>query len=220
MLTISPPSDPFLPDELAGRIAAALERDGYLVLPDALPVRLAAALLDQVQSLDARQFSSAGTGREQDHSLDSRVRTDRIHWLDPDTMAARDYLRFVEELRSGLNRRLFLGLFDYECHFACYGPGAFYARHLDAFEGRRNRILSTVFYLNAQRSVDDGGELVLYARDGENVIEVIKPEFNTLVVFLSERFPHEVLTARRERYSLTGWYRVNATTSQVLDPPA
>jgi hypothetical protein len=29
----------------------------------------------------------------------------------------------------------------------------------------------------------------------------------TLVVFLSDRFPHEVLPARRERLSLAGWFR-------------
>lgn len=31
----------------------------------------------------------------------------------------------------------------------------------------------------------------------------------TLVVFLSEEFEHEVLPAKRDRYSIAGWFRVN-----------
>ena len=32
------------------------------------------------------------------------------------------------------------------------------------------------------------------------------PEGGTLVCFLSDRFHHEVLPARRERLSITGWF--------------
>jgi hypothetical protein len=35
----------------------------------------------------------------------------------------------------------------------------------------------------------------------------IWPEGGTLVAFLSDRFEHEVLPARRQRLSLTGWFR-------------
>ena len=35
----------------------------------------------------------------------------------------------------------------------------------------------------------------------------VLPRGGTLVVFLSDRFPHEVLPARRERLSLAGWFR-------------
>jgi SM-20-related protein len=34
----------------------------------------------------------------------------------------------------------------------------------------------------------------------------VSPCAPTLVAFLSERFEHEVLPARRERLSLTGWF--------------
>jgi len=33
------------------------------------------------------------------------------------------------------------------------------------------------------------------------------PEAGTFVAFLAERFPHEVLPARRPRLALTGWFR-------------
>ena len=43
----------------------------------------------------------------------------------------------------------------------------------------------------------------------ENFIKKVIPKANTLVVFMSEEFPHEVLPARKERYSIAGWYRVD-----------
>jgi SM-20-related protein len=47
-----------------------------------------------------------------------------------------------------------------------------------------------------------------------------QPQGGTLAVFLSEEFPHEVLAANRTRYSIAGWFRVNTTTGDRLDPPA
>jgi SM-20-related protein len=41
----------------------------------------------------------------------------------------------------------------------------------------------------------------------------------TLVVFLSDRFPHEVRQASRLRYSIAGWFRVNASLGSHIDPP-
>jgi SM-20-related protein len=35
----------------------------------------------------------------------------------------------------------------------------------------------------------------------------VLPEGGTLVAFLADRFPHEVLPATRERLAFTGWYR-------------
>jgi SM-20-related protein len=54
----------------------------------------------------------------------------------------------------------------------------------------------------------DGGALVMYD-DNNNFVQKVLPEANTLVVFLSEKFPHEVLTAKRKRYSIAGWFRVD-----------
>ncbi|MBS0393650.1 MAG: 2OG-Fe(II) oxygenase, partial [Proteobacteria bacterium] len=66
------------------------------------------------------------------------------------------------------------------------------------------RVVSVVLYLNPGWQSGDGGELVLAADDGEHVVE---PRGGTLLAFLSERFEHEVRPARRERRSLTGWFR-------------
>jgi SM-20-related protein len=45
------------------------------------------------------------------------------------------------------------------------------------------------------------------------------PTYGTLVVFLSDEFPHEVLKAHRDRYSIAGWFRVNTTLGGTIDPP-
>ncbi len=115
----------------------------------------------------------------------------------------------MENLRIGMNRRLFMGLFDYEGHFAVYAKGAYYQKHIDALKGQGNRILSQVLYLNPDWKKDDAGELILYSEAGDYPIQTISPHLGTLVLFLSEKFPHEVLQAHRTRYSLTGWFRVN-----------
>ena len=37
----------------------------------------------------------------------------------------------ADDLRRALNRRLYLGLFEFEAQFLLYPPGGFYARHVE-----------------------------------------------------------------------------------------
>ncbi|RMF07698.1 MAG: 2OG-Fe(II) oxygenase, partial [Alphaproteobacteria bacterium] len=127
-------------------------------------------------------------------------------------------LDFMDEVRLGLNCRLFLGLFEFEACFSVYPPGAHYQRHLDSFRGAANRLVSAVTYLNDDWSRSDGGLLRLFDDEGRVVAEVT-PEAGTLALFLSEEVPHEVTETRRVRKSIAGWFRVNASVGDVLDPP-
>src|SRR5690606_10977514 len=115
---------------------------------------------------------------------------------------------YYEPLRLACNRELLLGLYEYEGHVTVYPPGRFYRRHVDQFRGAQHRKLSVILYLNDDWAKDDGGELRMYLPDGEGerVLDVL-PEAGTLVAFLSHEIPHEVLPAKRERLSLTGWFR-------------
>lgn len=193
---------------LLDQLAEALSGPGYLVLDEVLPCTLFQDLRKScLQNLHG--FRPAGMGRGGNLHVDSKTRTDEISWLETGTTAAAAYLGYMDALRSGLNSRLYLGLFDYECHFARYVPGSFYRTHRDAFTGSKSRVLSTVFYLNENWAPQDGGELLLYAEKDGEVLKRVLPQGNRLVVFLSEQFPHEVLVAKRDRYSVAGWFRVN-----------
>lgn len=207
-----------LPDEkqletLIDRLCVALADQGYAILDDVLSQLLATALRDEVLQLKEEKLVAAGTGRNRDHHLDKLVRADAICWLGPDSAASSAYLFIMEEIRKGINRKLYLGLFEYECHYARYEPGAFYKTHLDAFGGKRNRVLSTTYYLNPDWTSANEGELILYAPDAREIVATVLPTFNRMVVFMSERFPHEVLPTQQLRYSVAGWFRINTSSS-------
>ena len=119
-----------------------------------------------------------------------------------------EFLAFISGLREYLNRSLFLGLTYYEAHFAHYKKGDFYEKHLDAFKSSKNRVVTTVYYLNEEWNQRDGGELLIYNKE-EKLIKKVLPKQNTLVVFMSEEFPHAVDIAKKDRYSIAGWYRID-----------
>jgi SM-20-related protein len=206
-------------DRVFTRIAEDLAIEGLSIQPNAIPEPLAQALWAEVSGLSSDWFHRAGIGRLDDHHLNRFNRTDRVCWIEGSSQPCRAWLAYTEQLRTTLNRELFLGLFSYESHYAQYQIGDYYKRHLDAFQGEANRRVSTVLYLNPGWQPDDGGELVIYADAADRVGTRVTPAFATLVCFLSERFPHEVLPAKRTRYSIAGWYRVNASTAQRVDPP-
>ena len=169
--------------------------------------------------MSAARFTAAGVGRENDHTLNSFVRTDAICWITGESSVGRAWLAWAEALREFLNRELLLGLFSFESHFAHYRPGDFYRKHVDAFRGEANRVLSVVAYLNPGWQGDNGGELRLFTGTDDDAALLVQPLHGTVVVFLSEEFPHEVLPANRDRYSIAGWFRVNGSTAARVDPP-
>ena len=124
----------------------------------------------------------------------------------------------MDSLREGLNQRLYMGLFDFESHFAVYHPGQFYKKHIDALKGRSNRMLSSVLYLNDKWENQSGGELLIYNSEQAEPLIKVPPQMGTMAIFLSEEFPHEVLTAKNTRYSIAGWFRVNNNQNGMIDP--
>lgn len=185
-------------------IADALVREGYVVIPKAIGLSKKLHTL----SKELSGFKRAGISDIASVHVDSNRRRDKIRWLDEDSHVQSEFLAFTEGLREYLNRDLFLGLIYYEAHFAIYEKGDFYETHVDAFKNSVNRVVTTVYYLNDDWKEDDGGELVIYDEEG-NFVNKILPDADTLVVFLSEKFPHEVLPAKRKRYSIAGWFRID-----------
>lgn len=201
------------------RAAEALAADGWVVLERVLPADLISDLVRELDHLEeAAALSPAGIGRGDDLLLTGAVRRDRIHWLTGKTPGEMAYLQIMEGVRRALNRRLFMGLFEFEAAFSVYEQGAFYDRHLDSFRGAANRIVSTVSYLNHGWVRADGGLLRLYGEDGHLKAEVL-PDAGTLVLFLSEEIPHEVTPTIRKRQGIAGWFRLNASVGGAIDPP-
>ncbi len=192
--------------KLYSQITDALVTDGYIIIADALEPKLSPNLLDFAKN--EQDFKRAGISGASDLHLDSNRRRDKIHWLDDTTEEQREFLDFGDGLKEYLNRELYLGLSYYESHFAIYDEGDFYETHLDSFKNSKNRVVTTVYYLNEDWGEDDGGELVVYD-EYNNFLATVAPQANTLIIFMSEKFPHEVLPAKRKRYSIAGWFRID-----------
>lgn len=200
-------------------VAMNLLTKGYSINPNALPQELSESLWVHLQNMPNANFDKAGVGRNKDFRLNNFVRNEEICWINGESDAGAAWLRWTSDLQTYLNRRLFLGLFSFESHFAHYAPGDFYKKHLDAFQGKSNRVLSLVVYLNPGWQPDDGGELAIDVKEGDDCTIKITPSFGTLVTFLSQEFPHEVLPAQRDRFSIAGWFRVNSSSEEKVDPP-
>lgn len=196
-------------DTLYDHIADQIAEHGYCIIEDFLDDALLDKLQQRIQSLDEQQLHTAGIGRGNDFQRIDTIRSDKTLWLDETNPTDAEFLQQMDKFRLAINQRLFLGLFDYESHYAIYPKGAFYKKHLDAFKGKSNRVLSTVCYLNKNWQADNGGELQIYKPESDEVLETVKPNLGRLVIFLSEQFPHEVLPAQQQRYSIAGWFRIN-----------
>lgn len=196
------PSD----DPLLLRIVDDLAERGWsqqnLFLPDALTRALAAECRQRAAE---GELAPAAVGRGPFSEIREGIRGDRIQWIEPGQAQACDrYLGLMDSLREAMNRGLFLGLEDFESHFALYPSGAFYLKHVDRFRDDDRRMVSAVLYLNDDWLPEQGGQLRMYLDGAEHDV---LPSGGCLVVFLSGDIPHEVLPASRDRLSLTGWFR-------------
>lgn len=183
----------------------ALASEGWCVFEGLLADEATAALARECAALHASgDLAAARIGREK---VTSALRGDHTRWFDMDapTVAQRPYVDALEALRIALNRSLMLGLAENEAHYAVYPPGARYARHLDQPHRLEARVVSVVYYLNDDWREEDGGALRLYLDDGSH--HDVVPHAGRMVLFLSNRFEHEVLPATRERMSIACWMR-------------
>ncbi|MGD8109184.1 2OG-Fe(II) oxygenase [Vibrio sp. TRT 17S01] len=195
------------------KLIDALATQGYYIWDDFISPEQVAELRNSIPD----EWKKARIGRNEETSREVTIRSDKIQWLSSNMGAAvASFLEKMEQIRLEANRHFFLGLFEYEAHFAKYEKGDFYQKHLDCFKGNDNRRLTTVFYMNEHWNDEDAGELKVYDLK-DNHIATIPPKAGRLFVFLSEQFPHEVLPTNTERYSIAGWFRVNGVQGNTLD---
>lgn len=187
-------------------LADALHDRGACWIADWPPLPLRDALRADLRRLQAdKGLAPASVGRAEGRTRRDDIRSDSTCWLDDPRCgeAARSFLAHLDDVRSMLNRTLFLGLRSVEAHYAAYPAGGDYARHRDRFRDSDARRVSWVTYLNADWGDGDGGALRIWQEDGTTVD---LPPVGGSVCFLSE-LEHAVLPARRERLSIAGWMR-------------
>ncbi len=160
--------------------------------------------------LNDNPLQQAAVGKGRGMEVREKIRNDSISWLDAGAEAAfqKQYRDQMELLRLALNQQFFLGLFDFESHFAVYPAGGFYKAHRDQHAGATKRVVTVILYLNENWQPGDGGELRLWTTPGkaQGPSVLIEPRMGTLVCFMADDYWHEVLVSHKSRMSITGWF--------------
>ena len=158
------------------------------------------------------RFKKAAIGSKTNEVIAAAIRGDYILWIDEkvQTLVETLFFKRLNDLVAYLNRTCFLGILQTEFHYALYPTGTGYKRHLDSFQNDNKRKLSIAFYLNSEDwSQTDGGALALYLEGDQSEEQTILVNLiaGRMVIFESQKIPHEVLIAHRDRLSITGWLK-------------
>lgn len=192
-------------------IQSQLSCFGYSVVDDYFDsVDLDALLLDFESSKKNNEFHPA---KISEGERNQKIRGDWIHWWDEIQMTPiqRTIQAKLDQFLHDLNKKFFFNIDHINLHYAFYPEGSFYKIHLDQPQGKSERVVTFILYLNSNWTAGDGGELKLYLDDNFKEFEIIEPLFGRVIFFLSHQFYHEVLIAQKPRLSLTGWFRRRAS---------
>ena len=154
------------------------------------------------------EMKAAGIGSQMDFQKDSLIRGDTMHWIDRQSTNAYEmiYLKKIQKFIDYLNKTCFTSITSFESHYANYGQGSFYKRHIDQFKNETGRKYSVVLYLNQDWQEEDGGKLTLYPAAG--LEKQVSPVSGRMVFFRSDEMEHEVQPSlTRERRSIAGWFK-------------
>ena len=190
---------------------------GFHIIDNFLDPAHYQALRAMIQTTQQKgQFRQGKIGQKLDKTHDATIRTDHIFWLDKEegNHPLNAFFFSIDSLCDALNQSLFLGLVDYEAHFALYEPNSYYKKHVDQFSSTKNRRISCVYYLNADWQAEFGGELKLYDK-ADKLLTSILPLGNRLACFEST-IPHEVCTTHQMRYSITAWLKTRPLSPVIF----
>ena len=216
-----------------------LREQGYVIIDDFLSSETwMDALRDDVMNLrEKKKFKIAKIGQDSTNTLNEEIRVAETCFIGrekPELQNAHNQARerlydVLETLRVDLEGAGQTSLDPNlsEFLYAYYPTGGFYRRHRDAVKGSASylREYSILLYLN-EESYDpdiDGGRLRVHFDSGGDFLPAGEaPLFQdvdayggTLVIFESDRFPHEVLDTVAERFAVVGWYNRPMTLSDI-----
>lgn len=171
---------------------------GYLILDDCFDLGFVKHLQQESGFIDYKEATLTHGERL------TAIRGDSIRWIDESCPTGMQYLQAIEDLGRFFNQTLFAGIRHCEAHYARYPVGFGYQWHTDNPQGRGERVISAVFYLNDDWGEDDGGAIALIDKQGNE--QKLLPKANRLVVFDSN-LRHQVEITNRERFSIATWLR-------------
>jgi SM-20-related protein len=185
-----------------------IETQHWAICSDFLSPDQAIALAAELRHIYQQgEFQRAGIGTGANYERKAEIRGDLVYWLEEDRLSSLQacFWQQIQTLKDALNRTFFLGLQDFEAHFALYPQGSFYKKHLDQHQAVQERLISCILYLNPNWKKGDGGELRIYLADDAYID--VEPTLATFVCFRSDTVWHEVLPTNVPRAALTGWLR-------------
>eukprot|EP00535_Pseudo-nitzschia_heimii_P004816 CAMPEP_0197186208 /NCGR_PEP_ID=MMETSP1423-20130617/13420_1 /TAXON_ID=476441 /ORGANISM="Pseudo-nitzschia heimii, Strain UNC1101" /LENGTH=417 /DNA_ID=CAMNT_0042637441 /DNA_START=135 /DNA_END=1388 /DNA_ORIENTATION=+ len=219
---------------------ATLRDQGYVVVDDFLPSESWMDTLreDVLHLRQKNKFKIAKIGQDSTNTLNEEIRVAETCFLGRDKPELRDVPNpareklydILENLRLDLQEGENANKLDpnlSEFLYAYYPEGGFYRRHRDAVKGSASwlREYSILLYLNEEEYDPDvdGGRLRVHFDSGGDFLPAGEaPLFQdvdayggTLVIFESNRFPHEVLDSFAERFAVVGWYNRPMTLSDL-----
>lgn len=186
------------------KLIDSLSSQGWYVWDDFLTL----SEVKEIKQCIPNTLQDARIGHRDSLQGNKAIRGDQTVWLEPEMgNSIVHYLDKMEQVRQELNCQLYLGLRDFETHFCRYPNGGFYKKHVDNPRGVGRRKITTVLYMNEQWHHGDGGELVVYDQE-DNQLFKLEPIAGRIIFFMSEEFPHEVLPTEQTRESIAGWFLI------------
>lgn len=219
---------------------ATLREQGYVIVDDFLPSEswMDALREDVLHLRQKNKFKVAKIGQDSTNTLNEEIRVAETCFLGRDKPELRDVPNPVRERLYDILETLRLDLQEgenannldpnlSEFLYAYYPTGGFYRRHRDAVKGSASwlREYSILLYLNEEEYDPDvdGGCLRVHFDSGGDflpageapIFQDVEAYGGTLVIFESNRFPHEVLDTVAERFAVVGWYNRPMTLSDL-----
>jgi len=209
-----------------------LDSNGYVIVENFLPVNLQEDLRTDVKSLRENfKFNIAKIGQDSTNTLNTDIRVAETCFLGPNKLsdqpnASRSQLyTILDQLRQDLPQPLDQNLSEFL--YAYYPKGGFYRRHRDAIPGSASmlRKFSLLLYLNKDWNEEDGGRLRMHMDSGGDFLgqgedpnfRDVDPLGGTLVLFESDKLPHEVLDTQKERMAIVGWYNRPVNANDIAE---
>ncbi|MFC4892109.1 2OG-Fe(II) oxygenase [Pseudofrancisella aestuarii] len=189
------------------RIISEYLNNGYSIVENWLENDETDLLRKELATLNKEdKFRKSAVGNRLSETIEKSIRGDFIFWLD-ETKYANAFFLKTNDFVNYLNKTCFAGIISKEFHYAIYPTGTFYKKHIDTFQNDDRRVISIVCYLNKNWTINNGGELKLYLKDGT---KEISPTNGKIIIFDSKTIEHEVLPVLSgKRLSITGWLKTS-----------